>query len=199
MDILSSALSGFTVKIYDDFTENKIINDGILKESLHTLSSMLLGASSIGDFVYVFILYLINFLSHLGNSEAFSEIKEKSILYVYPVFFILSIAGIRAFTISEIITVTILSFGSYHESYMIKEDVSLRKLLMRMCVVGFCAIFLLIGIYINILSRSLIKIYLFGMSYLLASCCFQVYKLYFEKIKITIEPVSDNSGKRDTE
>jgi hypothetical protein len=184
MDLITSALSGFVVKIYDDFTENNIISDGFLKESLHTLSTMLLGASALGDFVYVFILYLINFLSHLGNDEAFSELKEKSILYIYPIFFILTLPNIRSFNIAEIITITTLSFGSYHESYMIKEEVSLRKLIMRSIVVVCSIIILLLGLYFNFISKSLSKVYLFGISYLFASCCFQAYSLYNKHIEI---------------
>jgi len=71
MDIFASALSGIVVKIYDDFTENKIINNGILKECMHTLSCFLLGATAMNDFTYALLLYIVNLGTHYGNSDAF--------------------------------------------------------------------------------------------------------------------------------
>ena len=187
MDIVATCLSGIIVKIYDDFTENGIIQEGFTKESLHTLSCFLLGASSMNDFTYVLMQYLINLINHYGNSEAFSELKEKSILYTYPIFLFLTLFSIRKLNIIEIIILIICCISSFGEGSIIKEEVSLRKLTMR--ALASCCIFVavVISAYFNIFSSSLIKLFLFGLFYLVTSCGFQSYELFFKHVHINVD------------
>jgi hypothetical protein len=187
MDIVASCLSGLIVKIYDDTTENGIIQDGFLKECLHTLSCFLLAASSVGDFTYSVQLYAYNIVNHFANSEAFSELKEKSILYIYPVIILLSLPFIKRFSIPEVIVLIgscILSFG---EASTIKEDVSLRKLIMRLCLCVLIIFIVCFGLYFDVLSISLLKLCLFGLFYLLASCVYQSYELFFKHFQVDIK------------
>lgn len=186
MDIIAACLSGIVVKIYDDFTENNIIQEGFLKECLHTVSCFLLGATSMNDFTYVLLQYLINILNNFANSEAFSEHKEKSILYTYPLFFLLSIGSIKHLSIIEIFIMCISMSSSFVEASTIKEDVSVRKLSMRLLFSIICIVFLISGIYFDFLSRSLIKLFFFGIFYLLTSCGFQSYELFFKHVNIGI-------------
>jgi hypothetical protein len=187
MDILAACLSGIVVKIYDDLTDMNIIQDEFLKECLHTLSCFILAASAINDFTFSIILYIVNLGYHFGDSESFSQIKEKSILYTYPVLMLLSLTSIRALNIVEILLIIIASFSSFTEASIIKEDVSVRKLVIR---IGFCA-GLVLGIcffaYFNLLTISVFKLFLFGFFYLLTSCGFQSYELFFKHIKIKID------------
>jgi hypothetical protein len=182
MDIIASALSGIVVKIYDDFTENKIIEDGILKECLHTLSCFLLAASSMNDFTYALLQYSINVINNHGNPQAFSENKEKSILYTYPIFLLLSIGSIRHLSIIEIFIMCFSILISFTESSTVKEDVSFRKFTMRLIFSIILIILLLAGIYFKFLSVSLIKLFLLGIFYLLTSSAFQSYKLFLKKL-----------------
>jgi len=187
MDILAACLSGIIVKIYDDTTENGIITEGLLKESLHTLSCFLLAASSVGDFTYSVQLYAYNIVNHFANSEAFSELKEKSILYIYPVIILLSLPFIKRFSIPEVIVLIgscILSFG---EASTIKEDVSLRKLIMRLCLCVLIIFIVCFGLYFDVLSISLLKLCLFGLFYLLTSSAYQSYELFFKHFQVDIK------------
>lgn len=184
MDVVSSFLSGLVVKIYDDSTENNIITDGFLKESLHTLSCLLLGASAMKDFVFVLLLYSINFVNNISDTHAFAELKEKSILYTYPIFFILTLPYVRSLSIIETITLIWSSFIIYNESSIIKEEVSIRKLTTRVILLIATIIVLISAIYFGFMTKSLIKLFLFGIAYLSASCIFQSYTLYNKHVEI---------------
>jgi hypothetical protein len=187
MDILATCLSGIVVKVYDDFTENNIIQEGFLKEVLHTLSCFLLAGSSMNDFTYAIMQYTINLGYHFGDSLSFSEHKEKSILYTYPIFLFLSISSIRKLNIIEILVLIISTLLSFGEASLIKEDVSLRKLTIRL---GWCSILILAIFlfgYFDLLTISLFKLFLFGFFYLLTSCGFQSYELFFKHVRIGID------------
>lgn len=184
MDIVSAILSGITVKIYDDFTENGIVKDGFLKECLHTLSCLLLGATAMKDFVFVLLLYSANFVNNISDEHAFSELKEKSILYAYPIFFVLTLPYVRNLTIIETITLIWACFLIYNESSIIKEEVSIRKLTSRAIVIGGTIVVIAGAVYLELLTKSLLKMYLFGLAYLITSCCFQSYTLYNKHVEI---------------
>jgi hypothetical protein len=186
MDILATCLSGIIVKVYDDLTENNIIQDGFLKECLHTLSCFLLASSSANDFTYAIMQYTINLANNFANSKAFSEHKEKSILYMYPVFLFLSLNTIRQLNIIELLVLIVASLLSFGEASSINEEISVRKLIMRLgmsCVIVL-GMFLL-G-YFKFLTTSLLKLCLFGLLYLLTSSGFQSYELFFKHIKVGI-------------
>jgi len=186
MDIVAVCLSGVVAKVYDDCTENKIIEDGMLKECLHTLTCFLLGGSAFNDFTYTMFLYLVNVATHFSNSDAFSEMHEKTILYMFPIFFLISIPTIRSLSIVEIVFLCIAMAGSFTEGSVISEDVSLRKLLMRIIIVMLFGGLIVVGWYFEFMTHSLLKLSLFTMCYLLASCLFQVYELFFKNIHIGV-------------
>jgi hypothetical protein len=186
MDIIATCLSGIVVKIYDDFTENNIIQEGFLKECLHTLSCFLLGASSMNDFTYVIMSYVINLAYHFGDSLSFSENKEKSILYMYPIYLFLSLPSIRKLNIVEIIVLIMSTLVTFGEASFIKEDVSLRKLTMRLGWSTAVILIIFLFAYFDLLTTSILKLFLFGLFYLLTSCVFQSYELFFKHVKIGI-------------
>jgi len=186
MDIIATCLSGIIVKIYDDFTENNIIQDGNLKEYLHTLSCFLLAASSMNDFTYAIMQYTINLANNFANSQAFSQDKEKSILLTYPIFLFLSLTSIRQLNIIELLILILSSLLSFGEASTINEEISLRKLTMRLGMSCIIIFLLLLLFYFNFLTISLLKLFLFGLFYLLTSCVFQSYELFFKHIKIGI-------------
>jgi hypothetical protein len=186
MDIIAACLSGIVVKIYDDFTENNIIQEGFLKELLHTLSCFLLAASSMNDFTYAIMQYTINLGYHFGDALSFSENKEKSILYTYPIFLFLSLTSIRNLNIIEILVLIVSTLLSFGEASLIKEEVSVRKLTIRLGWCGILILAMLLFTYFNLLTISLLKLFLFGFFYLLTSCGFQSYELFFKHIKVGI-------------
>lgn len=186
MDIFASALSGFVMKLYDDLTENKIVTDGILKECIHSLSCFLLGATAMNDFTYTLLLYIVNLGTHYGNSDAFSADKEKSILYMYPIFFIITLPTIRQLSVFELLIAIIAIIISFNEGATIKEEVSFRKLTMRLAICGIILVMIPIGLYFTILSGSLLKLCLVGLFYLLTSCAYQSYELFFKNVEVKI-------------
>jgi len=187
MDVLATCLSGAVAKIYDDFTENGIIEEGLLKECLHTLSCFLLACSAMGDFTYGLMLYAVNISSHFGNENAFSEKKERSLLYLFPVIILLSLPSIKQLTILEIIVIILASPISFSESSTIKEEVSLRKLIMRLGCLAFVVIAIALNFWFEFFSPSLLKIFFFGLFYLIMSCIFQSYELFFKHFHIGIK------------
>jgi hypothetical protein len=189
MDIVATCLSGIVAKVYDDLTDNHIIGDGFLKESLHTLSCILLGASAMNDFTYAVFLYIINLSVHFSEPDCFSQMHEKTILYMYPVLFLLTLSSIRALSVIEILCLITILPGAFVEASGIKEEVSIRKLMIRMFIVVVCGVIVLAGVFFGFLTRSLLKILLFFMSYLLSSCFFQLYELFLKKIHYEDKPM----------
>jgi len=187
MDILATCLSGAVAKIYDDLTENNIITDGFFKESLHTLSCFLLVCSAMNDFTYGVLLYSVNVFANFGDKDAFSEDKEKSILYLFPVVLILSLPYIRQFTIIELITIIVSSPLAFIESSSVKEDVSLRKFIMRMIFIGIIIGLIALNTWFEFFSSSMIKLVFFCLFYLAMSCVFQAYELFFKHFHIGIK------------
>jgi uncharacterized membrane protein len=147
-----------------------------------------------GDFTYSLMQYLINLSSHYANSEAFSQLKEKSILYIYPIFLLLSSLSIRTLDISETILIIVCCMISFTEGYSIKEDVSLRKFLMRIIFIILVIITVIILIYFNC-STSLLKLFLFGLFYLLTSCAYQSYELFFKHLHVSVDETIFNQLK----
>lgn len=187
MDILAACLSGAVAKIYDDFTENGIVEDGFIKESLHTLSCFLLACSSMNDFTYGLILYSVTIFGHFGDEQAFSEFKEKTLLYLFPAIMLLSLPTVKQLTILETLVIALASPISFGESSTIKEEVSLRKLSMRLGCLSFLVGIAGLNCWFDFLSTPLVKICFFGMFYLIMSCIFQAYELFFKHFHIGVK------------
>jgi hypothetical protein len=186
MDIIAACLSGVVVKLYDDLTENNIIKEGFIKELLHTLSCFLLAISSTNDFTYSLMVYAMNLAHHYSNPESFSQLKEKSILYIYPIFLLLTLPSIRQLQITEIIILLFTCVGSFAEGSIIKEDVSVRKLIMRSSLILILVGLIIFGIYFKFMSTSVIKIFLVVIFYFTTSCCFQIYELFFKHLHFSL-------------
>jgi hypothetical protein len=186
MDIIAACLSGIVVKLYDDLTENNIIKEGFIKESLHTLSCFLLAISSTDDFTYSLMLYAMNLAQHYSNSDSFSQLKEKSILYIYPIFLLLTLPSIRQLQIIEIIILLFTCVGSFAEASIIKEDVSVRKLIMRSILIFIFIGMVICGMWFKFMSTSVIKIFLVVIFYFITSCCFQIYELFFKHLHFSL-------------
>lgn len=186
MDIIAACLSGIVVKLYDDLTENNIIKEGFIKESLHTLSCFLLAISSTDDFTYSLMLYAMNLAQHYSNSDSFSQLKEKSILYIYPIFLLLTLPSIRQLQIIEIIILLFTCVGSFAEASIIKEDVSVRKLIMRSILILIFIGMVICGMWFKFMSTSVIKIFLVVIFYFITSCCFQTYELFIKHLHFSL-------------
>lgn len=182
-DIIATCFSGIVIKLYDDLTDNNSFENDYFKNNLHTLSCLLLGASSFNDFTYCLLLFSVNFAQYLSNPESFSKTHEKSILHMYPIFSIMNIISLRGLSIFEIIVLLITSVGSFTEGSLVKEETSVKKLLMRIVVVILFGSIILITTFFNILSRSLLKLFLFFIFYIVTSCGFQFYNLFIKSSK----------------
>jgi hypothetical protein len=178
-DYITTASLGVVSKLYDDLVDNSIIGDGIIKESLFTLLCFLLSAVSYNDFSFSLIVYFLNFFSFIGSPEQFENNKEKSLIYAFPILILFSISSLNSVSFLEVILLILTTILAFFESFLIKEDVSVRKLIIR-SLGTFLSIVVIIGGPFFSISKSTIKLFLFGIGYLLTSVFFQIYSLYFK-------------------
>ena len=179
-DFITTASLGIVTKLYDDLTDNSIIGDGIVKESLFTILCFLLSAVSYNDFTFSIIMYLMNITAFMGGPEQYENLKEKSLIYGFPILILLSISSIASISFFEVL----ILFGAiliiFAESIIIKEDVSIRKLIIRSILAISIGALIGIGSFFFSISKSTIKFLFFSVAYLSSSVLFQIYSLFIK-------------------
>jgi hypothetical protein len=179
-DFITTASLGIVTKLYDDLTDNSIISDGIVKESLFTILCFLLSAVSYNDFTFSIIMYLMNITAFMGGPEQYENLKEKSLIYGFPILILLSISSIASISFFEVL----ILFGAiliiFAESIIIKEDVSIRKLIIRSILAISIGALIGIGSFFFSISKSTIKFLFFSVAYLSSSVLFQIYSLFIK-------------------
>ena len=182
MDLVTAALGGAVAKVYDDLTEGGFIIDGLVKQSLFTLSCFLLGALAYSDFTHTFVMYVMNVFTHFGDEHSFEETAEKSLLYAYPFFLLLNYQSATWLPLLDWVMVIMLFLSLGLEPIFIKEDVSLRK-----CILRFLGIPFTFGLWyyssLHGVHMGIQKVLMYGASYCVFSFIYQVYQLW------TMEPI----------
>lgn len=176
-DFITAASLGIVTKIYDDLVDNSILQEGILKETLFTILCFLLSAVSYNDFTFSLILYFMNISAFIGDSEQYENLKERSLIYAFPILIFLSISSIASISFFEVLILFGAVFVIFAESFLIKEDVSVRKLVIRSTLSLSIAAIIPIGTLLFSLSKSTSKFLFFCVAYLSTSVCFQIYSL----------------------
>lgn len=179
-DFITAASLGCITKLYDDLTDNSVIKDGTIKESLFTLLCFLLGAVSYNDFTFSSILYSLNIAAFLGGPESYESPKEKSLLYAYPILILLSLFSVSSLSYIEILLFLCALVLIVAEAIVIKEDVSVRKLVIRSALSVFIAVAILGGFTLLPISKSSLKFMFFGLAYMLVSVLFQIHSLFIK-------------------
>ncbi len=178
MDLLYSFLFGASVKIYDDITDLKLIDNKIIIETLKSLNIFFL--TLIGQNDFIFSLYIL-ITSLLTNG--FDEEHWKSIIIISVILSIISFKIPENYLFPLFIFVILTLLALYEEKKQ-PEDVSKNKLIVRGCL-----FLLLLFIYCSpILSiiesfigniDYLSKIIFLGCGMLFISIITQSYMLYF--------------------
>jgi hypothetical protein len=179
-DFIAAASLGCITKLYDDLTDTSVIKDGNLKESLFTMLCLLLGAVSYNDFTFSSILYSLNIAAFLGGPESYESPKERSLLYAYPIMILLSLFSVSSLSHIEILLFLAAIVLIVAEAIVIKEDVSVRKLVIRSVLSVFIAVAILSGLTFLPISKSSLKFMFFGLAYMLVSVIFQIYSLFIK-------------------
>jgi len=178
MEYLYAALGGAAAKIYDDLVaDNDILQDKFLKEYLKGMEWMMLAALSMNDFNFSFIVFLISYTSfYFSPEEAWGLPYERALLTVYPFFSLLSFHTRHWFNLFDMGLLCIVFFCIDMEPKTYTEEVSLKK-----CVIRSIASFMFvctIGILCFLpISKSLMKLMVYGALYHICSALFQIFCL----------------------
>lgn len=179
-DFITAASLGAVTKIYDDLVDNSIIGEGIVKESLFTILCFLLSAVSYNDFTFSIIMYFMNITAFIGGPEQYENLKEKSLIYGFPILILLSISSIASISFFEVLILFAAILIIFAESIIIKEDVSIRKLIIRSILAISIAALIAVGSFFFSISKSTIKFLFFSVAYLSTSVLFQIYSLFIK-------------------
>jgi len=183
MSFWLSLLAGLFCKTYDDIKDNNILksfrNDTLL-EYLKGMHYILFTIVSINDPMFFYINYIMNVLNHIKNNNAYSAAYEYSLLFSFPILFlIVSIPSSPTFL--EYIIFIYLCIGMYIEPIISKfywgdEEVSHFKLYFRISVL----LFVLLIIYLDI-SKTVNNCIYYFLGYIGLSIIVQCYSLYINK------------------
>jgi hypothetical protein len=173
MEIGLAILAGALCKIYDDFSDSKLVENALVLECLKGLQWVSLCLLSFQDFNFSFMNYTMNVLNAISNPLEWSPAYEHSLLLIYPIFLVLSFRTIQYPNIYDLFFLANFWVAMFAEPYIISEDYSHRKLVMR----SIFAVSMLISFMIPI-STPTQKIVGYCLGYLLASCAYQVYRLF---------------------
>ena len=183
MDYFYAFLAGFTGKIYDDFKDNNLLKNNILKESLQGSQYILLTLLSHNDFNFALIFYFINVLNAYTNWNAWNFPYEKSLLILYPFLVLISYSTYFIPQIKDFIYILFFMICMAFEPLIITEEFSSRKLFTRLISIIFSVIGIVGGIYYEI-SPSIIKNSYYALGYTLFSSFFQAHLLLNKPISI---------------
>ena len=187
MEYLFALVGGVSAKLYDDIVDEGFEVSDTIKESLKGIQWITLALISINDFNFTIMNYIKNVLNHLGNSEAYKNPYEFSLLLVYPIFLVLSFHTIQYPNLMYILGFLIFSTGMFIEPFIIVENVSYRKMIIRLIMACLCiGVFILWNSlkisenlfepYLNLRATpSLLKICLYAGGYFLTSAIVQYY------------------------
>ncbi len=178
MDLLYSFLFGVSVKIYDDITDLKLIDNKLVIESLKSLNILFLTLAGQSDFIFSLYILITSLLTN-----GFDEEHWKSIIIISSLLCIIS------FKLPENIILPILFFILstlllLYEDKKQPEEVSKNKLFTRIAVLLGCIIIYispLLGFLESIFGsiHYLSKIIMLFCGMMLISIITQSYMLYF--------------------
>lgn len=184
MDFIASLVTGITIKLYDDISDNKIaVHEGYI-ELLKTLQVIGLTAISIHDFNFSASICLLNILSFMGDTSAYlTDHFHKSILYLYPLVVLISFNYMSPVNIISVLYILCFIFFFTVEPHVIKEEYSQRKGILRLITSIVVLIGLFVGKYLGV-STSFLKLGTICLGYIFMSTIFQFYMLEKDNDKL---------------
>jgi hypothetical protein len=177
MDYLYAFLTGASLKLYDDLSDNKLVEEnGVEMNILKGLPLIFLTLAAKDDFNFEFIFSAMNIFSLLGDPAQYSGAYELSHILFNIILLIISFHSRTYFTPYDFFYIMCFVSVMFLESLLIKEEFSYKKLLTRVMVSINLSIGILISSYFGI-SKSVIKNSTLALGYALVSCGFQIYSL----------------------
>ena len=177
MDYIYAFLTGVSLKLYDDISDNKLVEEnGIEMNTLKGLPLIFLTLTAQNDFNFEAIFTAMNMFSLLGDPEPYSGAYELSHILFNSILLIVSFHTITYFSMYDFFYIICFLSCMFLESLLIKEEFSYKKLLTRLIVSINLVIGILIASYFGI-SKSIIKNSTLGLGYSICSCLFQMYFL----------------------
>ena len=161
MEYIYSALSGISAKLYDDLTDNHLLEDPVSKEVLKGSQWILLTLISQADFNFALPFYLTAFANSISDTDAFVSPYERSLILLYPVLLLISLPTAKAFTSGDYLFASLTTLALLTEPFINSEEYSYRKLGTR--IAAF--IWTIIMIRFFTFSPSVLKAIYFFLGY----------------------------------
>jgi len=174
-----SFLCGFVCKLYDDLKDNErllIFKNDFSMELLKGLHYIFFTLISSVEPTFFIIEYVANFINSLGNSDAWKNPYEKSLLFSFvTLFLVIDYNKITYLNKYDYFLILLFFVFMFLEPKYITEEYSFSKLIIR-------SIFVLLSLFASLLfillSDVTICICLYGAGYFLSSIFAQYYSLF---------------------
>jgi hypothetical protein len=177
MDYLYAFLTGVSLKLYDDISDNKLVEEnGVTMHSLKGIPLIFLTLAAKDDFNFEAIFTAINIFSLLGDTEPYSGAYVLSHFVFNFILLVVSFHSRAYFSIYDFFYIMCFLTVIFLESLLIKEEFSYKKLLTRIIISINLSIGIMISSYFGI-SKSVIKNSILSLGYAITSCGFQAYLL----------------------
>ena len=178
IEYIIASIAGFNAKLYDDLvSDNDIIKSEVIKQMSIGIAWILFTLLCSHDFNFMFYLYILVLVNFFAEPFAYSNAYETSGLIIFPLLFFYNFSTRTRVSILEMLFIAFGMLGFIGESLIIKEDVSVRKLIMRVLACICIIIDICIAQYFNF-SSSIIKLLFYFLAYMGSSVLFQIYSLY---------------------
>lgn len=180
MEAFFALLFGASMKIYDDLTDNHLVTNDLLLQTLKTAQLVSLTAISIRDFAFSVFFMLMNVLCMVADPSAYlADNFYVSIMVMCPLILLASFPYRESIgTISFLYIGSFLAFFAV-EPYITPEEYSYKKFMLRLLTAVVTAVGLVFAKRFDV-SWSFMKIGLGSFAYALVSSIFQLYMLQRE-------------------
>jgi hypothetical protein len=180
-----SFLGGLSAKMYDDFSDNNLLqkfHNKTFMEFLKGIHFISFTTASIQEPLFFIVSYLANVLNYFGNYDAYSEHYEYSLLFSFLLLFaIIDYTKITAVNLFDKILILCFCSIMFLEPILLRRffqnsEFSLQKMIMRITMLVFAMIF-----YVFATSMPMKYIYAYIIGYFVFSVGVQCYSLHATK------------------
>jgi len=183
MDYIVPLIGGISCKIYDDLSDNNLLNNEVFKECLKAIQWITLTLMSYNDFNFAVIVIIVNGANVFFNINEWNKGYETSLLIVYPIFLIISYSTRRTIRLIEFLYLGIIVCSMIWDPVVMTEEYSHRKFIQRV-LISLSSTIAFIGTLYFKMSMSFIKLTLYSVGYFIFSSIFQLYMLEKDNDKL---------------
>jgi hypothetical protein len=180
MDYTYACLGGIVAKVYDDLSDNDLL-DPLVGEILKGCFWILLTLLSYNDFNFSVLNYGVNALNAYSNPSGYKDPYETTLLILAPFFILISYSTAFFPSVKDLMYILTFVVGMFLEPLFVTEEFSFRKLLMRVFFCISSVVWVIVGVYMGV-APSYIKLLCFGIGYFFVSAGFQAYLLTARKV-----------------